>query len=48
MTKIIILLGVIIVFLGFIMMMLCGIYTMLHDVKKLAKKLNRKDEKEEI
>lgn len=38
MTSIIVLLGVIAVFLGFIGMMMCGIFSLLHDLKKLFKK----------
>lgn len=34
MKSIIILLGVIVVFLGFIGMMMCGVYSMLHEIKK--------------
>lgn len=34
MTSIIILLGVIVVFLGFIIMMMCGIFGMLREFKK--------------
>lgn len=38
MASIIILLGVIASFLGFALVMLCGIYSMLHDIKSLFKK----------
>lgn len=38
MTKIIILLGMIATFLGFALIMLCGIFSMLHDIKSVFKK----------
>lgn len=38
MKTLIILLAVIVVFLGFIGMMMCGIFSLLHDLKKLFKK----------
>ena len=44
MASIIILLGVIATFLGFALVMLCGIYSMLHDLKKDARKNNIDEE----
>lgn len=42
MTKIIILLGVIAAFLGFIVMLMCGIFSILHNFKKNSDTDNEK------
>lgn len=44
MKTLIIFLAVIVVFLGFISLMLCGIFSLLHDLKSLLKRENPEDE----